>query len=1105
MPGDTLHSEEQRRISNAFRVLITNDTETARHGEISQDYHMHGTVHEGEQFFFSNAYNRGEESLYGIKSAARRFDAGLAPAALDETASKSERKKKRQEHEAAKKRWEDAKRKQARYDAASERLEARILEERVKGAGSENDVLSVPSDYDEVMAADASENAALAEKRAAYRRYETDPRYRLLLRKENRWIGIPLATRSEDEMSRLPEEEKAEVMEADAFYEEMFAGINRARDFMAEGYAATGGRDVESQKIYGRLTRRLAEAANSYALNEREVKARQKIGLAIPDGADPETEAVLMACQAKAEVQRQIRNILREEIRTIVRLIEVARDPDSEALTDGDVRYLSLNGIETDAFREIRDRRERRAAEIAQAREEEAQRRQEAERLRLEEERRAEAQRRAEKEAERKRLLLEAAMEFKGAVDERLAAFSRRASDVRSELTALQKGATREAAETVEQLAALQREIKDFLEADGYAGDLQEALRESVAAAAEKQADVDNAVATSFALYRFRTKEDHRSLADGTTEARVDLLVDAEASEYCDAASSAEFNQMIEDDINGDTELRKVVDGLNSDLQNIRDILDRAKNAADEYDTRISRKERIEYMKKLDAALSDLEKQKAELRLLDVEAGAEAEDRKRDLHRRLFDKRADGYGAAAAAVTENIAALVFAKYERAIRRRTDIERSLPKTADAILTERIARASLSDAEVGELLKRIAEGRVTGEDVNALRENFNVFLTKKYRENEELDAILDKVAAEDGVVLDVDKAALSAAVRYIVTTEKTPDLEGALKTASAETLEELRRDLDALDPEAETGLKINGREAANNIGAKLGALHRIARKNLIASDLAAFEERLNAVSQGHLQGMKDQLAGAYAYTDHPYLDRLLLDAELHSGILRRLGALEPQEQTAILEKIYGDKAGMLAATDELLIGQEDLDDLAIFLKAKLLKAHAGPAGEPDEREMYSMTARHDASRLVRSCRGFLRDVKDKRPDDLALADRMDWLNGLGDKALIEALLRGNAAGSIPGMRFMYLSAYALMLSAEKGERVSAEEIQATEAGKACSADMIKAALTSGLANEEQYGKAADLLRKQASVYDGERLGNRVMNFFGDLIGRDLSRER
>ncbi|MDR2089972.1 MAG: hypothetical protein LBP73_11550, partial [Clostridiales Family XIII bacterium] len=39
----------------------------------------------------------------------------------------------------------------------------------------------------------------------------------------------------------------------------------------------------------------------------------------------------------------------------------------------------------------------------------------------------------------------------------------------------------------------------------------------------------------------------------------------------------------------------------------------------------------------------------------------------------------------------------------------------------------------------------------------------------------------------------------------------------------------------------------------------------------------------------------------------------------------------------------------------------------------------------------------------------------------------------------------------------------------------------------------------------GKAADLLRKQASVYDGERLGNRVMNFFGDLIGRDLSRER
>ncbi|MDR2156384.1 MAG: hypothetical protein LBO81_01185, partial [Clostridiales Family XIII bacterium] len=1098
MPGDSLYSDEQQRISKEFHGFITDDVEVARHDEADTDYHMHAAVHEGEQFFFANAYNRGEEHNYGIKSTARRFDAGLEPAVLDETGSKSERKKKRQAYEAAKKKWEEAGRRQVLYDAANAWLESKIVSERMESAKNGEDVLSVPKDYEAVMAADVSEDPALAVKQAEYQKYGTDPRYQLLLREENRWIGIALVSRTEEEMDRLPEEERAGVAEADAFYEEMFAGINRARDFMAAGYAVSGGRDAESQKIYGRLTRRLAEASNSYALNEREVKARQKISLEISSAPGFDRESVLLACQSKAKVQEQIRFMLREEIRRIVRLIEIAQNPDADVLTDGDERYLSLNGIETEDFRKIRERRERHAADIERDREE-------AEQRRLEEERRIEEQRRAEAEAERKRLLEAAAAAFKGDLDERLEAVLRYVADLRSDLLALKQGATREAAETVNQLADLKREIDEFLVSSGYEGELKEAFGASAAAAEGKRIDVAASVSEAFGVYRLRTKETHGALQDDITETRVDFLVDAEASEYCDEFARAEFDLMIDDEINNDAELRKVTDGLNADLRRIRDVLDRARDTTDENDRKIDREERIEYMKKLDAALTDLEKRQAELRSLEVDDGAGAEERKRELHTRLFEKRVEGYGAAVTGIRENIATLVFAKYGRAIRRRTDIERNLPKTANAIMTERIERASMSDKDVNGLLERISKGRVTDDDIGTLRENFALFLTKKYRGNEQLDARLDRVVSGAGSVREEDRAALSAAVRYIITTDRQPDLKNALETASNATLEELRQELGALNSDVRDGLKISSREGANNIGAKLGALKRIARKNLIASDFATFEEELNAASRGCLPGMKEQLGGADAYTKHEYLDRLLMDAELHPGVLWQLRAMTPQAQESLLKRIYEDREGALAAIDEFLIGREDLDDLALVLKAKALKLHAEPEGDPDGRKMYSMTAGHDALRLVRSCRGFIRDVKKKRPGDLALIDRLEQMEALDDRALVETLLRGKAAGNLPGMQFMYLNTYALMLSAEKGAQVSAGEVQATEAGKGFTIETIEAALTSGLASREQYDKAAVLLKTQADVYNGERLGNRVMNFFGDLIGRDLSRER
>ncbi|MDR2771332.1 MAG: hypothetical protein LBB57_04785 [Clostridiales Family XIII bacterium] len=1082
MPEDALYKDEEQRISRDFRAIVTDDRESVGRDEVYRDYHRHNTVHEGEQFFFSNAYGDAKDGEYSIKSTARQFAAKNAEPVLDETGSKSERKRKKKEHEAAKKRWEEARKRQARYDAAGDRIERAIIAERLRESASEDGVLSIPADYDEVMAADAAETADLAEKQARYSIYRTDPKYRKLL--ENRWIGISLATRTEAERNRLSPEERAETDDAESFYDEMFAGINTARDFMAAAHAATAGRDAESKKIYERLTRRLAEASNSYALNEREVKALQNIRreiLSVP-GADAETET---ACSAKADVQRRVRTILREEIRTIVSLIRTAQT--SGALTPQDEKYLSLNGIDADVFRGIKTRREGHAADIERESEEESRRLEAAGRLRSEEER-------AAAEAERRRLAEAEAAGFKSELEDRFAEIFGRVSEVREALSRLEKGAGGAAAAVAARLADLKGEIETFLATKAYDGDLKEYFGGAAALAGEKQAELTGAVDTAFALYRLRVNAGLEALKDGETEARVDFLVDAEASEYCNERNRDAFERRIADEINHDAELRKVTEELNADLEKIRGVLHEADVSTDENDRKIDRAERIAYMKKLNACLATLEKQRAALRAVETEPGAEAQERKRDLHRSLFAKRTAAYSAAAAAVTENISALAFAKYKRSIRRRTNIERNLPKTAEAMRT-RIARVSLSDDEMKNLSAHIAGGRLTEREIERLRENFAVFLTAKYRGNEDLDARLNRISA-DGFVREDDRAALSAAASYIITTEKKPELESALETASAAALEELRQEL-----RAPNLLNTDSREAANNVGAKLGALALIARKNLIASDFAAFEADLREASESCLRGMKERLAGTYAYTEHAFLDRLLIDAELHPGVLRQLGAMKPEEQEALLKRIYGEKADALAAIDELLIGREDLDDLAIVLKAKRLKANA----EPDSNEMYSMTAGHDAARLVRTCRGFIGDVKAKRPKDKALVDRMEQLERLDDKALIEALLRGKAAGNLPGAEFLYLNAYALILSAEKGAPVTAEEIQKTEAGKGCALEKIEAALKSKLASEEQYAKADNLLKRQMSVYDSERLGNRVMNFFGEFFGRDLSRER
>ncbi|MDR2163241.1 MAG: hypothetical protein LBO70_04785, partial [Clostridiales Family XIII bacterium] len=204
-------------------------------------------------------------------------------------------------------------------------------------------------------------------------------------------------------------------------------------------------------------------------------------------------------------------------------------------------------------------------------------------------------------------------------------------------------------------------------------------------------------------------------------------------------------------------------------------------------------------------------------------------------------------------------------------------------------------------------------------------------------------------------------------------------------------------------------------------------------------------------------------------------------------------------------YGDTKGALAAVDKLLIGREELDDLAIFLKMKILKRGAAQGQDPDEGAVYSMTAAHDASRLTRTFRGLLMGVKKQNPKNLVVTDRMDQLYHMDDKTLVESLLLSKAAKDFPGMEFMYLNAYALILSAEAGHQVDAAFINNTKAGQAYPVKTIEAALSSGLATEEQYDKASILLKEQMSVYDSNSLGNRVLNFVGNLIGRDLSRER
>ncbi|MDR1028806.1 MAG: hypothetical protein LBL63_05240, partial [Clostridiales Family XIII bacterium] len=689
--GDALYEEEKQRISEELQKNVTAGDETERR----DDYHRYYSVHEGEQFFFSSAYaNRGDQ--YSIRTVARNYVGEKRKPVLNETGSKSERKKRKQDYEKDLKEWEDAKQRQSYYDEASQSIETQIVETRSAGRPE----------------SPASE--------------------------EDRWIGIPLEKRTEEDMARLSGDERAEAMEAEAFYPEMFAEINGARDLIAREHSETEGRDATSKKIYGRLARRLAEASNSYALNEREEIAlrkidpaalRQRMKSAAPDAGTGDAW-MKEAIGAKLAVQKRARDILREEIRTIGRLLDIAGgDASAGGLTEEDERYLSLNGIDAGAFREIGVRREGHVSDIQRAKdeaetrrreEEEAQRR-EVDRLRQEEEDRirlakeeedrkaAEAERirlakeeeeRKAAEAERLRMLEAKAAEFGEQLDKKFLKYSKSADKRKTNLSRFEPKATHRARHLVKHLSHLNAAITTFRKENEYEGVLIGAFEEKAQSIEKLQGDVNGAIGIAQENYQTKIKADVAALK--SAEERTDLLVDAGESEYCNAASKVLFGTMINEAIDGDSVLTAVANDMETTFKEIRAALAEARDkGTDEAKGRkISRQERFEYMKRIDSLFARLESQQAALQSLKIETAEEDADAdpvvaEKNSHRAtILKNREKAYGTAIMAATADRAALVFTKYERAIGRRTDIGRDLFKTADEIETKRLAEAKLT---------------------------------------------------------------------------------------------------------------------------------------------------------------------------------------------------------------------------------------------------------------------------------------------------------------------------------------------------------------------------------------------------------------------------
>jgi hypothetical protein len=582
---------------------------------------------------------------------------------------------------------------------------------------------------------------------------------------------------------------------------------------------------------------------------------------------------------------------------------------------------------------------------------------------------------------------------------------------------------------------------------------------------------------------------------------KKDEAAPAEAQAEAQAEATAEIQTEAKEELKEETDL--IAAEMDIELKAATDRIEAIMKSPEK---ELSAKERIDYMMALDTALTKIRQSRDKLSTEKAPDDTVPEE-KRETYDELRRRRIAAYETRIAQLEAFQEGYSLAKYNRAIRQRTNSDRILVRSARQIDTKRLDKVTLTKAERDELIDVLGgSAPITAEQRVRLRTNFGAFLTGGMQsqiagslKTLDRDADID-ISAED-------RAVLHSAAHYILTVEDKEKLKPEFAAASAGTLKLLKGSLEKLKRTDETDAlpEDKKKSLAFTIGEKLFWLKTEAGQVLRQEELDTFETELKAITESYV----GFVAGVITGTDiqDPVLSKVLTESELHPGILQEYQKLDETARNKFLSDIKESPLDAVKAIERLTINRPDLDGVSLILKAKALAGAFTDTPETLTQEAAaSLSASHDGARITRAVREIARQKARMSlkgtANAPALEKRLKEIDTLEDKALIAGMLKETPNEEYS---FTLINAYALLYSGETGMPISAESLKALDAFKSVDVDTIRDAITSKVDSAARYEDAQVLILSEASVYDSESLGNRFKNYFGNKIGRELSRER
>ncbi|GHU42523.1 hypothetical protein FACS1894111_06620 [Clostridia bacterium] len=437
-----------------------------------------------------------------------------------------------------------------------------------------------------------------------------------------------------------------------------------------------------------------------------------------------------------------------------------------------------------------------------------------------------------------------------------------------------------------------------------------------------------------------------------------------------------------------------------------------------------------------------------------------------------------------------------------------------------------------------VKTIKEEKTEAEQAKSKEEQYKRLVP--YRDAVKFTANVDRITGEtltkikasidgDDKLEANDKEIL---LRELDTVSKLsmPLLEGELAKVSIDFTKE--RAIAAVIMEAkecELALRsINEKERIHrmnikNIGGDFSSLIKRAEQSLIGAEYTAFMEKIKKAMEKELPYLRKQIKEDLKEDLDESLNGFLVQSELHPGVAKALAKLSGEEQRAFATKVSGEPASAIAAIEDLLKDKPELDDICLTLKQKAIsgefardKALAGDA-KTQEALKFQTEKMHDAVRNVRLFRNILNDRVDKlKKQAMGLKDEVDLIMiavaqkrlteylVLPDKALLQNILSGQFKKEAGDDLYLFINAYAQMRSSELGHDITADELKKEPCCVGLDKTDIAKALSGGFDSRENRKTAENTLEFQKKLYDPQRLGNRFMNFLGDLLAKDLSDE-